>query len=264
MSSTATDSSIEEFTQRFAFREDRKLFVGVEREGFLTKKSVIVPEAERVLTSLKRKQAGAQFTYELSACQIEGHAGPCHIDALHEHLRITDTVLAEVLGELGLRVLYTEVAPETIPLDVYPDPSGRYARLVEQMPRETLLAACRVAGVHVHIGMPNRDAALRAYNRAVGACRHLIVHGDGSRGERLSLYEVVKPDFIPRTYESWTDFHADAVKRGFGKKPRNNWDLIRISLHGTIEFRMFGTTDNLEVICEHARICHSMCADAIR
>ncbi|MEK7498442.1 MAG: hypothetical protein AAB611_01120, partial [Patescibacteria group bacterium] len=36
--------------------------------------------------------------------------------------------------------------------------------------------------------------------------------------------------------------------RGFAENPRNCWDLIRISRHGTIEFRMFGVTDHVDEV----------------
>ncbi len=256
-------TEVETFRKRFAFRKDGGLLVGIEREGFVTKDDEIVPYAHDVLEETRKRRMKTSFGYELSACQIETRIGPCLIGSLEKELRTSEEELREALRSQSLDVSYKEVAPETMPLDVYPDPSGRYARLVESMPEETLRAACRVAGLHVHIGMPDHETALRVFNQVIASTKILMRLCDESRGERLALYRAMKPDFLPHAYGSWEEFYKEAVLKGFVENPRDNWALIRLTVHGTIEFRMFGATDNLQRVCEVAGICHSLCADAI-
>ncbi|MCX6712780.1 MAG: hypothetical protein NTY66_01075 [Candidatus Vogelbacteria bacterium] len=185
---------------RFKFDREKQLMVGVEREAFLTNNEKITPRAEYVLEQreLKESKQEDQFGYELSACQIESRIGPCNLDRLHSQLRLVENTLVQALKEIsrhdtglgaagadwlrddpegyvhanfGLR--YTEVGPEDMPLNVYPNP--RYLEIVKTMPRHILLAACRVIGTHVHIGMPDHETALRVYNAVIPYTDELVL-----------------------------------------------------------------------------------------
>jgi gamma-glutamyl:cysteine ligase YbdK (ATP-grasp superfamily) len=150
-----------------------------------------------------------------------------------------------------------------MPLDVYPDPSGRYQRMVKTMPRACLIAACRVIGTHIHIGMPNHEVALRTYNHVISECDYLCTKGNGSFGERLDIYREVAPDCDPMPYADWSHFYKTACEKGFDKDPRKCWTLIRISKHGTLEFRMFGATSSVNRVIGWANLCHQLCAEVM-
>ena len=259
-----TTDGLQAFMNRFKFDSSKTGRVGVERECFVTNKSgIIVPEAPRLLHLLEKLDNERRFGYELSACQVEGHTGPSHIDDLQENLAIGDKLLARALNALDLSVSYQEVAPADMPLDVFPDPTGRYQVITSNMPRNILLAACRVIGTHVHVGMPNHDTALKVYDRVAPHCEDLIKLGDNSGGHRLEIYREVKQDCEPGPYATWPDFHREAMREGFDVDLRKCWTLIRISKFGTIEARMFGATASLERVTHWARTFHSLCMDAM-
>lgn len=271
-------AELHEFKERFQFNPERAFYVGIERECFLTNcNGAIVPDAPRVLahirkhgwnTPLDEADVGVDLErvvgHELSACQIETRTRPRLIGDVAAELHWQDRELSRSLANLELAALHSEVAPDSMPLDVYPDPTGRYARIVETMPREVLLAACRVIGTHVHVGMPDHETALRVYNRVIEECDALCQFGDNSSGERLKIYKVVAPDAVPKPFGSWQSFFETAVEKGFVEDPRKCWTLIRISAHGTIEFRVFGATASIERIDSWARRCHGLCLDALR
>jgi gamma-glutamyl:cysteine ligase YbdK (ATP-grasp superfamily) len=247
------------FRQLFNFDQSKVMFVGVEREFFTTdNQGNIVPKAKLVL-----ENANGSFGYELSACQVESRIGPCRLECLMANLIKADESLTEYFRLAGVNCGTYEVAPVDMPLDVYLDPSGRYQEIVKRMPREILLAACRVIGTHIHIGMPDHETALRVYNRVIEKCNMLCALGDGSLGERLDIYRTVAPDCRPGLYESWKEFHDYARAKGFDQDLRKCWTLIRISKHGTIEFRMFGATSSLEKIVSWAKLCHDLCQKAM-
>ena len=265
------------FMQKFHFQAEHSLWLGVERECFLLDTDgTHVAKAAEALSHIHEKRWRGTIGgvthyvsprkcvgYELSAAQLETRT-PIHRQ--HEtdrYLRLIDTNLRKNLREIGLQARYSEVAPVTIPLDVYPDPSGRYKEIAASMPRDTLLAACRIAGTHVHIGMPDRHTALRVYNSLVEHCDTLMSLGDDSGGERLKIYGVVKSDYMPKTYRHWDDFYDDALQNGFAIDPRNNWRLIRITKLGTIEFRMFGSSEKIDQISLMARLCYLLCKKAM-
>jgi len=250
--------NVSEFAAQFNFQPAGAGLVGIERECFTTDLSgVIKPLTPSILPSLDNN---GQFGYELSACQLEDRIGPCTIESVGKALQTNDEILSEAEARCSFRRLYLEVVSADMPLDVYPDPTGRYQRITANMPREILVAACRVAGTHVHIGMPDLVTAMRVYHQAIPHLDELIRMGDGSNGERMRIYQVMAPDRTPKVYPNgWTEFHDYAIKMGFESNPRSCWHLIRISIHGTIEFRMFGSTPSNSRIEEWAQRCHEIC-----
>jgi gamma-glutamyl:cysteine ligase YbdK (ATP-grasp superfamily) len=252
--------SLKQFKSLFRYDGSKQGFVGVEREAFICSSGVIVPRAQEVLASVGQNN---EFAYELSKCQIESRAGPCLLSGLGKSLHVTEQRLARVLAGLELSLRHCEVGPEDMPLDIYPDPTGRYQQITKDMPREILLAACRVIGTHVHVGMRDHEMALRVYNYAIRHVQELCEKGNGSFGERLAIYRQMAPDFEPKAYRSWQDYYDQACSKGFAEDPRKCWTLIRISVHGTIEFRMFGATGSIDRIVGWAGRCHELCQEAM-
>ena len=266
--------SIEEFMGKFNFSQDHAFHIGVEREHFLTKDGVIVPYASKALDfisnnpwtrhgkSIEKEMLEKMVGFELSACQIETRTNPIPLNAVFDELLWQDEQLTASLKRIGLETNRYEVAPDSMPLDVYPDPTGRYQVISKAMPREVLLAACQVIGTHVHVGMPNHSTALKVYNKVIGACPDLCKMGDGSNGNRLEIYKVVANDPMPKKFSDWLGFYDAALQDGYAEDPRKCWNLIRISKHGTIEFRMFGASDSLETVMLWVRQCYELCRSA--
>lgn len=244
------------FRNKFSFKPLLAMMVGIERECFLTRDGQILPIAPEIIPQLD----DPMISYELSACQLESHIGPCALAIVGEMLRESEADIDIASKLLNFDCLHLEVAPDDMPLHVYPDPLGRYQQIAAGMPREVLLAACQVTGTHIHIGMPDPDTALAAYNRVVPCWKELAEMGNGSAGRRLAIYRRVVTDPEPKPYASWSAFYQEAKSRGFAENPRNCWDLIRISTHGTIEFRMFGATSDLDKIESWARRCWELCS----
>lgn len=253
--------TMEEFMGKFNFREEGKLLVGIERECHLIgSNGKISPVAAKVIEELRDKR---RFGYELSACQLEDRIGPIDISKTKSELGKNDEKMEMTLKKLGLRRSRLETGPEDMPLDVFPDPMGRYQRITKDMPKHILRAACRVIGTHIHIGMPDHRSAMEVYNKAIADFNDLCTLGDGSSGKRLELYRTMAPNCIPIPYPSWKHFYETAIKEDFASDPRKCWTLIRISIHGTIEFRMFGTTNSLEKILDWTKRCHDLCKEIL-
>ena len=258
---TKGEMTMKDFMNLFNFASDKTLYVGVERECFLVdSRGAISPLAPAVIRRLGNLE---RFGYELSACQLEERVGPCRIENVKGCLLANNAELQRVEDELGFKRLYTEVAPADMPLDVYPDPTGRYQDITRDMPEEILLVACRVAAVHIHIGMPNHQIALDVYNKVITKWGELCCMGDNSNGRRIGIYKIMANDIKPPHYDSWEDYRNEAVKNGFVSDPRSCWHIIRISVHGTIEFRMFGSVEDIDKVAEWATVCHRICKDAL-
>lgn len=240
------------------------LTFGIEREYWITdREGVIVPEAPLVLPQLVHGHRG-QFKYELSACQIETNCGPLTYTSVSQIIpaqRRLEDAIRRVLEVYNLKLDLRPVADEDMPLDVYPDPTGRYAKIASGMPETILKAACRIIGTHIHIGMPDLETALRVYNRVITECDALIHLGDKSGGERLRLYKMVKPDCMPTPYDSVAHFKTCAEENGYGEDLRNCWHLIRVTRFPTVEFRLFDATESLEELISWVKYCANLCLD---
>lgn len=253
--------SLADFAKRFMFDPERAWRIGVERECFIVDKDRRpVPAALQVLTAIWQRcpEQRASFGYELSACQIEIRtADPVHLRDVAEKLRTQQAQLESVLRGLGHQAQYTGIGPADMATDVYPD--TRYARITEYMSPTRLLAACRIIGTHIHVGMPDAETALRVYNGVIRNLHGLRIAADKTGGERMRIYAEVQPQREPVPFRDWSAMHVHAIKHGWSEDTRQNWMLVRITRFGTIEFRLFDGTDSPEEIASWARECRALC-----
>ncbi|HEY4488929.1 MAG TPA: glutamate-cysteine ligase family protein [Candidatus Paceibacterota bacterium] len=197
--------SLEGFKARFKFNPTLAGCIGVEQELFITDRARnIVPAAAHVLAHTDKSY---DFGYELSACQLETRTGPACRHELRGALDQTRVQLYALLDSLGYRASHREVGPKDMPLDVFPDPSGRYQQITKNMPAEIFLAACRVIGTHVHIGMRDYEEALRVYTYVIQHLEKLRELGNGSFGECLAIYRQMAPDYKPEPYIDWNHYY---------------------------------------------------------
>ena len=228
---------MERFLGQFCFKPELAGWVGVERERFLWNGRRPVPEAASFLAQI----ADPAWTHELSACQVEDRTAP-HRDLYEIRLNLlqNNNLGNSVAWSLGRHLVACEVAPADMLLDTWSDP--RYDRIVQTMSQEKLLAACRVAGTHIHLGTRCIEEAIVVHNALATNLERLSRLGDHSRGERLRLYQVVAEHSQPPQYENQDHLFQVAKQEGFDSESRNCWHLVRITHHGTVECRMFGTT----------------------
>ena len=257
---------MKKFLAHYQFDPAKKLLLGVEREcHLLDLDGQIKPMAPRVLAGIRERVNGRShcYGYELSACQLEERlAEPSYFGNVSESLDLNEAELKAAEQELGFRRAFWGAAPAEMPWDVYPDP--RYQAIVANWSRLRLQAACRVTGVHVLVGMPDHGAALRAYNLAADNFQTFCRMGDLSGGERLRLFRDHLIDvYDPPIYSDWEEFYERMRQDGFDQDPRLEWRGIRISTHGAIEFRMFDSTPDKELIMEWVRVCLNLCRRAL-
>lgn len=237
-------TELADFLARFKFMKSMNGYVGIEREHFLVSQTgELVPRSVEFLQFIN----DSRWTYELSACQVESRTRPQKdLSAMKLELLENTNNGERVAENLGLCLVNQEVGDARMSLDVYPDP--RYLEIVRTITQERLEAACRVTGIHLHLGVKNMEHALLVYNSLIPHLEMFCRLGNHSNGERLKLYKTMAIKWLPIVYEGVEHFFEIASRDGFVTNPRNCWQLIRISVHGTIELRMFGATDHADEI----------------
>ena len=251
------------FLSRFSFRPELRGFVGIEREHFLVygaglASGMYAPLAKSFLEAIDDRR----WTYELSAYQVESRTSP-QIDLSAAKLEMLENENwgSQAALSLGLRLVNREVASHLFPLEVYPDP--RYLEISSNISPEKLDAACRVTGTHIHIGAKDMNQAIAINNILISHLERFCLLGDHSNGERIRLYKIMAENWQPGLYQNPEHLFEIARAEGFTENPRNCWKLIRISIHGTVELRMFGSTDNVDEILEWVSIVRSVIQEAL-
>jgi gamma-glutamyl:cysteine ligase YbdK (ATP-grasp superfamily) len=269
--------SLEKFKNRFKFKNAHRDLLGVEQEWLVVDRNtdLVAPKVPEILQPDPASRRFTSFVPELSACQIEGQVGPCKKHEIRDALSALRDQLRQLQEEHSFNLYPSEVGPEDMPLNIYPDLEGRYPRIAQKLTSSdqthVLRAGCRITGTHVHraiwvpdgVNMDIFDVALRVYNHVIQFTDELLEMGDGSDGERIRLYKQMAPDPTPPRFNSWEAYYARVCQESKKEDPRDIWFWIRISPNGTIEFRPFGMTDDLDVIYEWVTRCDQLCQEAM-
>jgi glutamate---cysteine ligase / carboxylate-amine ligase len=131
--------------------------------------------------------------------------------------------------------------------------------------------------LHVHVGMPDRDAALRAYHglreqlpllQALAA-NSPFWHGidSGLASARAQLFRAFPRAEIPRAFASWDEYEStiDAVVRA-GDLPDYTflwWDLRPHPKLGTVEVRAMDAQSSLRDVAALSALVHAIVLRAV-
>ncbi len=248
-----------EFLRQFLFNGTVDPLIGIERERFLEKNGEFAPLSLKLTRYLNDER---RFGPELSAFQLEDRTSPVLLPELGDELERNDDLIRRACRWAGAVSVLNPVAPKNLPLDITDLP--RYEGIRGKLSEERLSAACRVAGTHIHCNMPDLVTAVQVHDSVRRHIDDLIALGDTCGGERLHLYRKVAPNAsdIPE-FGSVLGFYEDALRGGWVEDPRSCYRLIRISVHGTIEFRMFDATNDNGLVLQWAAVCSNLCQEAI-
>ena len=154
------EENVMDFLSKFSFKPEIAGFIGIEREQFLLVNGGFgggqyAPRSNDFLEAMNDER----WTYELSACQVESRTKPqIDLAAVKLDLLVNENMGNQIARTLELRLSNQEVAGIDMLLDVYPEP--RYLEIAKNISRERFIAACRVAGTHIHVGVRDIDQAI--------------------------------------------------------------------------------------------------------
>ena len=236
---------------------------GIERERFIMdiNSGQIVPEIGALLLKVQEiaKENGLPkelFTYELFAGQIEDRTLPCsNLKELGIALKVNDQIMLEAANQLGLAFDHSEIVEVSriTSLEVNSFDS-RHKGIWKSISLERKIAASVVAATHIHISV-SKDEIVDLLN----LCREDIIDslidiGDHSNYKRIDSYRAMAgTKGIPPTFSSFAKL-MDYINAKGGEK--DVWDLVRYKPStGTIEFRMFGSTQSVKEVLRYVKAC---------
>ena len=172
------------------------------------------------------------------------------IKCAREHVVDLRSKLAMLAGERGLKIASAGTHPFSHWRDQLITEGERYQQILRDM--QTLARANLIFGLHVHVGIPSREAAIHVMNQARYFLPHIyalsvnspfwVGRDTGLKGYRLKVFERFPRTGIPDAFESlseYEDYCKLLVKTGCIDNPKKIWWDIRLHpVFDTLEFRV--------------------------
>ena len=255
--------SFEDFKARLIFT--KPLHIGTELEGFIADDTQMVHKADIFLQALQTAYAQkVARQYKVESLLDDGWTEELYLSVMESRTPPRKTV-KEALNDIQSMMDFSQIIAERVcsssivykalaPFKVSPEifPSERYRDLAQKWSYDKLVAACSIAGLHIHIGMKSWEHAIESYNKLIYHLDDLLkpISGedDDSHAQRLNVYTIVEPNPTPEAYTSVEDLYKHACEKGYVHNLSDNHAWIRITEHGTIEARYPSSTDDIKII----------------
>src|SRR5919198_1029564 len=158
--------------------------------------------------------------------------------------------LASLAGKAGLKIASVGTHPFSHWRDQLITEGERYQEILKDM--QSLARANLIFGLHVHVGIPNRETAIHVMNQARYFLPHIyalsvnspfwVGENTGLKGYRLKVFERFPRTGIPASFESlseYDDYCKLLVKTGCIDNAKKIWWDIRLHpFFDTLEVRV--------------------------
>src|ERR1041385_7634449 len=172
------------------------------------------------------------------------------IENAREHVVELRSKLASLANKANLRIASVGTHPFSRWRDQLITEGDRYQQILKDM--QLLARANLIFGLHVHVGIPDRESAIHVMNQARYFLPHIyalstnspfwVGHDTGLKGYRLKVFERFPRTGIPDSFESlseYEDFCKLLVKTGCIDNPKKIWWDIRLHpFFDTLEVRV--------------------------
>src|SRR5713101_1186063 len=172
------------------------------------------------------------------------------ISCARDHVIELRSKLAQLAGNSGLKIASVGTHPFSHWRDQLITQGERYQEIVKDM--QQLARANLIFGLHVHVGIPNRESAIHVMNQARYFLPHIyalsanspfwVGQDTGLKGYRLKVFERFPRTGIPDAFESlseYEDYCKLLVKTGCVDNAKKIWWDIRLHpFFDTLEVRV--------------------------
>ena len=212
-------------------RELRSHIQEILGEGKVTLKEQIKPEMHQSVVELGTDVCGDMNKAREQVIALRGH-------------------LARTAARAGLKIASAGTHPFSHWFDQHITEGERYATIVKDM--QQVARANLIFGLHVHVGIPDRETAIHVMNQMRYFLPHLyalstnspfwVGRNTGLKGYRLKVFERFPRTGMPDAFESlseYEDFTKLLIKTGCIDNPKKIWWDIRLHpFFDTLEVRI--------------------------
>ncbi|MEC3892927.1 MULTISPECIES: glutamate--cysteine ligase [Nocardiopsis] len=259
-----------------AFKSSERATLGVEWELQLVDRNSrhLRQEAAQLLADLPDLSGDAAvppLRHELMQSQVEVVTGICEtVDEAKRDLERSVTRMREVLEPRGTVLTCTGTHPIDHWRDQTLSPGERYGELVEQM--QWLARRILTCGVHVHVGVRDREKAIPIVNALAKYIPHFLAlsasspfwsgHDTGLASARSIVFGALPTSGPPPNLSGWPAFEEyleTLLKAGTIASIKEVWwDVRPHPDFGTIEIRMFDGIPTLREVGMAAALSQSL------
>jgi carboxylate-amine ligase len=232
--------------------EDHLYTLGIEEEF-----AIVDPQTRELRSHIQEILEGGkvllkeQIKPEMHQSVVELGTEICSsITNAREHVIELRSKLASLAGKAGLRIASAGTHPFSHWRDQLITEGERYKEIVKDM--QQLARANLIFGLHVHVGIPNRESAIHVMNQARYFLPHIyalsvnspfwVGQDTGLKGYRLKVFERFPRTGIPDAFESlseYEDYCKLLVKTGCVDNAKKIWWDIRLHpFFDTLEVRV--------------------------
>jgi glutamate---cysteine ligase / carboxylate-amine ligase len=231
---------------------DHTFTLGIEEEF-----QIIDPETRELRSHIQQILGEGKVTLkeqikpEMHQSVVELGTDICHDvhDARDQVIRLRSE-LATMAGRSGLKIASAGTHPFSHWFDQDITEGERYAEIVKDM--QQVARANLIFGLHVHVGIPDRNVAIHVMNQARYFLPHLyavstnspfwVGRNTGLKGYRLKVFERFPRTGMPDAFESlseYEDFLKLLIKTGCVDNAKKIWWDIRLHpFFDTLEIRV--------------------------
>jgi carboxylate-amine ligase len=232
--------------------EDHVYTLGIEEEF-----AIVDPQTRELRSHIQEILEGGkvllkeQIKPEMHQSVVELGTEICQsITDAREHVIELRSKLASLAGKAGLRIASAGTHPFSHWRDQLITEGERYKEIVKDM--QQLARANLIFGLHVHVGIPERETAIHVMNQARYFLPHIyalsvnspfwVGQDTGLKGYRLKVFERFPRTGIPDAFESlseYEDYCKLLVKTGCVDNAKKIWWDIRLHpFFDTLEVRV--------------------------
>lgn len=226
--------------------------LGIEEEF-----AIVDPETRQLRSHIQEILEGGkvvlkeQIKPEMHQSVVELGTEICSsISNARDHVLELRSKLASLAEKAGLKIASVGTHPLSHWRDQLITEGERYQQIVKDM--QTLARANLIFGLHVHVGIPDREKAIHVMNQARYFLPHIyalsvnspfwVGQDTGLKGYRLKVFERFPRTGIPDAFESlseYEDYCKLLVRTGCIDNPKKIWWDIRLHpVFDTLEVRV--------------------------
>jgi len=232
--------------------KEHRFTLGIEEEF-----AIIDPDTRELRSHIQEILEGGKITLkeqikpEMHQSVVELGTDICDsIEHARAHVIDLRSKLAELAAKAGLKIVSVGTHPFSHWRDQHITEGERYKQIMEDM--QLLARANLIFGLHVHVGIPDRESAIHVMNQARYFLPHIyalsvnspfwVGEDTGLKGYRLKVFERFPRTGIPDSFESlseYEDYCKLLVKTGCIDNAKKIWWDIRLHpFFDTLEVRV--------------------------